>query len=232
MSLKMMALAGAACIALTSAAHATTWSASGDFSSSSNPNGAWSYLEGNVAYTATETLGGLTGWYDAAGSSAVPAVLGNTTGAATTFGTLTVQTNELLVHPWIDNSGNPVDSIVRWTAPAAGTYDITGFFQRIDNTVGAGDGVTFDLLAGGTSLTSGAIGSSNYNAQTFSYVETLAAGQSVDFAVGPGSNFFYDSTGLNATISTVPEPLTAGLLFTGLATMAMTRRRRAAKARG
>jgi len=60
---------------------------------------------------------------------------------------------------------------------------------------------------------------------------SLAAGDTIDFAVGYGANgdYFFDSTGINATVGAVPEPATAALLLGGvLAVLQAARRRRGA----
>lgn len=80
------------------------------------------------------------------------------------------------------------------------------------------------LLDGSTHLFDGSIGSFNVPL-LFNLTRTLAAGDTIDVAVGVGSDgsFIDDSTGLSATIvssSTVPEPTTLALVASCLAMLA------------
>jgi len=122
------------------------------------------------------------------------------------------------MHP----GGAGQDSVVRWTAPSAGTFSISGFFEGIDPAPTTTD--VHVLLDGSTHLFDGSIGSFNVPL-LFNLTRTLAAGDTIDFAVGVGSDgsFIDDSTGLSATIvssSTVPEPTTLALLASCLAMLA------------
>lgn len=100
--------------------------------------------------------------------------------------------------------------VLRFTAPSAGQYLINGAFFGQDY-VGP---TTTDvhILLNGTSIFDGVV--SDYDvSHPFSTTVTLAAGSHLDFAVGVGSNqsYLYDSTGLSATITSVPEPTTLAL---------------------
>jgi hypothetical protein len=67
---------------------------------------------------------GFSCWQAAVTVDAVPAVGKNISGHTLNFGvgsTIVLPTNALLVHP-----GESSDTIVRWTAPTAGTYSILG----------------------------------------------------------------------------------------------------------
>ncbi len=99
------------------------------------------------------------------------------------------------------------DSDVRFTAPASGTYEITGSFVALDTTT------TLDsILVNGTPVFSTFIcnpGNGEACAPTntrapFSVVKTLTAGNTVDFIVnccsGSDQTFLFDSTGLSGAI--------------------------------
>jgi hypothetical protein len=202
----------------------------GDFSTSSNPNGHWSY-------GTTPSLGGALTLYGAVGSGGCggalngwqqgpnpPYVLANKSGGtATCAGTVSVPNNFLDLHP----SSTGDDSVVRWTSPSTGSIFINGLFQGLD-FVGP---TTTDvhILLDGTAIFNANIGSYGV-AVPFNLVEAVSAGDTIDFVVGFGSdgNYLFDSTGLQGTInpSTVPEPGTLALLGSGfVGVMAMIRRR-------
>jgi PEP-CTERM motif len=115
---------------------------------------------------------------------------------------------------------------VNFLAPSAGVYQITGNFLGIDT----GEYLHPVEIVGSTELTplfSGTIGS--YGAKdAFSFDATLAAGETLSFLVlsgdpnGPGAcnldgamGFCNLSTGLQAQISTVPEPSTWAMMVLG-----------------
>lgn len=195
-------------------------SAVGQFSSTLNPNGNWAYgltstLGGAFTPLGSGSCGNLVGWQL---NGHEPWVLGNPTASTQTCGTGQVPPNLLDMHP----GGAGQDSVVRWTAPAAGTFSISGLFEGIDPGPTTTD--VHVLLDGSTHLFDGNI--SNFNAPLlFNLTRTLAAGDTIDFAVGIGSDgsFIDDSTGLSATIvasSSVPEPTTLALVASCLAVLA------------
>ena len=184
------------------------------FSTASNPNGAWSYgsfVESTKTFmllTTSSSECGLPYWTDPGG---YPVVLANNTGSPQSCGsTWTLPTDTLNLHP-TNTSG--LDSDVRWTAPAAGTYTINGSYSALDSTT------TFDsILVNGASVVSTNIDS---NKKPFALTETLAAGSTIDFTVnccsGSDHDYSNDSTGLKGTIdlstTATPEPSTLLLVF-------------------
>jgi hypothetical protein len=197
----------------------------GTFSGTANPNGAWSYgqfTELTSTFTPlafhndTSSCSNLPNWSGAPGG--FPVVVGNNSGSSVTCGSWTLPTDTLNLHP-TNTSG--LDSDVRWTAPAAGTYLISGSYSALDTTT------TLDsILLNGASLFSTNINSLNLS-KSFSLTETLAAGGTIDFTVnccsGLDQNFNNDSTGLQGSITLnsaptpAPEPSALFLALGGMA---------------
>jgi hypothetical protein len=208
----------------------------GSFSAASNPNGAWSYgslLESGPTFTLFQfnNNGVFTGagcpvlpnWSGA--TNGFPVVVANNTGSPESCITWTLPTDTLNMHP----ANIPgLDSDVRWTAPASGTYLIKGSYSALDSTT------THDsILVNGISAFSTDINYQLNKSTTFSLTETLTAGDTIDFAVnccsGADQSFNNDSTGLQGTITAsavaTPEPATLALLGTGLAAISLLRRK-------
>jgi hypothetical protein len=216
-----------------------------EFSIGSNPGQAWSY--GSLPSLAGSFNLNLFGWaFGTIPSVAVgwaandptvvtdpnPSVLYlfNGTGPLFAHSTISAPSNSVNLHP--GPSGEL--AVARWTAPAAGTYQISGAFRGNDTGGGTGPGTTTDVhvLRNDAAIFNGAINQFGAT-QAFSQTLFLAAGDRVDFAVGTGGNgFFNDSTGLSAIISAVPEPSSYALLIAGLGVMTFiaNRRRRAGSA--
>ena len=98
------------------------------------------------------------------------------------------------------------NSVIRWTAPASGSYRVQEWFKG--NSWGApwGDPTTSDVavLHGASQLFSGYI--TTYNQPlTFDLIVTVASRDTIDFTVGFGNNGTYsgDATGISGTISAV-----------------------------
>jgi hypothetical protein len=130
------------------------------------------------------------------------------------------------VHP-----GQFTDSIVQWTAPAAGIYNISGFFELLDTQpnhpffVGIYDNSTPEFA--GTLSTPGATAPNTPGQKDpFSFTLGLNAGDVISFGVNNGGSVFNTSTGLSATITSVPEPTSLSLLASGLAGFWWLRKRR------
>src|SRR5205807_1540026 len=99
--------------------------------------------------------------------------------------------HQLAFHP--GSAGQ--NSVIRWTAPAAGSYAITGSFSGVDSAT-----TDVGILHGSSQLFSGNINGQGSTAP-FSFFESVQAGESIDFTVGFGGNgFFSDSTGLDVQI--------------------------------
>lgn len=199
------------------------------FSSSSNPNGDWSFgytntLGGSfILSTQTTTYGPsnqVTAWSPA--GTFWPTVALNPTAADVSFGAgnvVTMAPGEGLLHP--GPTGAYADARLVISNAVTATLDVQ--FRGIDAV-----GTTTDVhvLRNGVSLFDGLV--NGYGAtQTYGVTMAFAAGDVIDFAVGMGSNGNYvdDSTGLRVTLSTapVPEPGTYAMLVAGLIGLGLMR---------
>jgi hypothetical protein len=230
---------GALLVLLASSASAsggTLWDAGSDFSLTSNPNGQWSYgfettLGGALTgFTVAATAHGLDAWATATnypGEEATAYVGHNPTASTITYTTFSIPPNALQLHP------GPAGqyAVVRWTSPFVVNTLVTvdgSFFSEDDHTTPTPAGTTTDvhIFRNGVSLLDSNI---NGTAATSPFSLTLAVGaaDTIDFAVGFGSNMDYkfDSTGLHAHISDNPEPGTWVLLLSGVTLGLLNRRR-------
>ena len=174
-----------------------------DFSHAQNPGGTWAYgykASPSSAFTPlssnTQLFGSGVDTWSRAG--ATPFVARNNTGATHSYPNApsVVQPADVLnLHP--GSAGER--AVVRWTAPASGTYTIEGRFLGLDT-----GGTTSDVsVAHNTTAVFGANVNGYGNQAAFSLTRTVAAGDALEFSVGFGSNGTYssDSTGLAATIT-------------------------------
>ena len=180
-------------------------SAVGDFTIASNPSGKWSYgytdSVGGTFSLLTDTMAAELGYLDSwLGPSGFPKVEHNSSGTTHSFGSVNFPADALIMHP-----AAGAESVVRWTAPAGGTYAIQGFFEGQD----FGGPTSTDVhirLNSSTALWDSAINGTLGNGYgvplTFALTQTLAGGDTIDFVVGNGGNgYFFDSTGLVVTIA-------------------------------
>lgn len=201
------------------AAGGATFDAFADFSILANPNGVWSY-----GYTMT--LGSLLIPHSTAQADFVPGVdrwvtpsidywlmVGkNKTGANITTAPPTAYypSDMLLVHPTVSWSY----SVVRWTAPAGGTYSFTGKFAGLDSVTSVADTDVHILHNSITDLLAPTVLRGVGTEKTFSISRAVAAGDTIDFAVGKGPSGFHqnDSTGLKVSITGPPASVTTGTI--------------------
>jgi hypothetical protein len=187
---------------------AGTYDVAADFSTNSNPNGVWSYgyatvLGGSlILYTDTSfSTPSVIGWRHNIGFG-VPAVFYNRTANTTTTGdgTPNLGPYQACFHPGPDDEY----SIYRFTAPAAGNYQLQAAFVGAD--VG---GTTTDVhvLLNDSSIFDGSVnGFGPGTGPSFSTNLVLQANDRIDFEVGYGNNgFFYDSTGIQAILTSSPR---------------------------
>ena len=122
-------------------------------------------------------------------------------------------------------SGGGPFPVARWTAPAAGTYDIFAVWQ--DSDFHGGNGFSAHLLVNGGQVYGQDI-DNGHGASTFQTL-TLAAGDEVDFTMGTRGEFSFDTTKFNAVIlgsgstptqvTTVLTPVTTRAGLAGNATL-------------
>jgi MYXO-CTERM domain-containing protein len=204
--------------------NAATFTPGAGFSAASNPSGLWSYVYSTsmggalILHATSDNLAGFPEWRTNLGSNA-PAAGYNNTGSAVTVGTATVGAGEFTLHPGPDGEL----AILRFTSPALETYTVAGSFFGQDFVFPTSTDV--HLLVNGVSIWDSAVnGFGPSSATAFSQTVTLAPGGTLDFAVGIGGvHYFGDSTGLSASITSVPEPSSALL---GLAALGLLARRR------
>jgi hypothetical protein len=234
----MLLGASALCASLlASSAGAVVFDAVAEFGST-NPSGVWSYGE----RTAADTFIQFTNYFaSCSGNSAiscfmsstpaaggVPAIHANETSATTLYATVVHPLGVLNLHP-----GPNADIVLRFTAPTTGDYAYSGFFQALDTSptgvrLFVGDSFTDFTGAPASGLSAGGV--SNFSGSIH-----LLAGDTFDFAVGPGADYHHDSTGLALTIGPaaprnqggIPELPTWAIMLLGFGSAgAMLRRRR------
>ena len=115
------------------------------------------------------------------------------------------QGNRLRTHSGVGGQ----NSVLRWTAPAAGTYRVLGSFEGGDYN-GPQTSVDVAVMQNSQTITSGnVIGGGN----VFPYdmTVTVAAGDTIDFSIGWGVNgwYGYDTTYLESTVRPVSSTVTA-----------------------
>jgi hypothetical protein len=195
-------------LTLAMCVRAGVYDVAADFSTNSNPNGVWSYgyatnLGGSlILYTDTSySTESVIGWWHNIAYQ-TPAIFYNRTDHATTAGdgTPNLGPHQAVFHPGPDNEY----STYRFTAPAAGNYLLQASFVGADIV-----GTTTDVhvLVNDSLILDGSVnGFGPGTGPSFSTNLVLQANDRVDFEVGDGtSGFFYDSTGIQATLTSSPR---------------------------
>jgi hypothetical protein len=190
-------------------AQAQIYDAAADFSGTENPNGVWSYgylapdiVPDPTTFTSylesfkpddTNPPDTLDVWRIP--SQIDPNVIHNGTATPVTISLVTWAPGQLSFHP----GPNGEYSVVRWTAPIAGTYIIAATFTGIDALPTSTDvhilhnsGVLFEGIVNDYQIP-----------HAFSTMQAVATGDTIDFIVGRGPNgdYTFDSTALDVTIT-------------------------------
>lgn len=180
-------------------ARGVAYDVAADFSTSSNPNGVWTYgyaltLGGSlILYNQPGSVSGIDYW---SLSGNVPDVAHNSTPYPVSIGTPLFGPYQAAFHPGQQGEY----SIFRFTAPVAGCYQLQTSFSGIDV-----NGTTTDVhvLTNDAVIFSGSV--NGYGPGTgpgFATNLVLQANDRVDFEVGYGSdgNYLDDATGIQATL--------------------------------
>ena len=184
--------------ARTASAGSTVYSAAKEFSLSANPNGVWTYGQTSAVggsptlFTKKATgplepnAGSVSYWNTGAGSwDAYHGVFANLGSSAVTVSAgLVLQPGTLALHP--ANKG--AQSVVRFTAPEAGSYAIAATFTTLDAQAKKTDA---SVVIGGSVKLQKAMSGAGAKAE-FSQTVSLAKGATVDFVVGNGGDGFAD----------------------------------------
>jgi hypothetical protein len=204
-------------VVATSSLAAVDWDAGRDFKANEVPNGpqellnpngtvpAWSYghralfaTSGLTLYVASEHVNeagnpaGLDGW--SSGSSCV--VNRGDTQLIYDFGAgpnLPLEPGEMAMHP----SSNNEFAVVRWTAPASGTYSLLAWWRDLD--AHGGNGGSAGIVTNGVMVFEEVM--ANGGATGFTNSLALLAGDTVDFLLGSSGDWGYDTTAFNVVIT-------------------------------
>lgn len=202
-----------------SLAQATTinYDAANQFSTTTNPNGVWSYgtytstgsfSEFTTLVTMPAPTAGVFRWSD--GGSDPSICYNPTTNTSYTIGEWSawnIEPGEIVLNP-----AGSYGTGIRWTAPSAGTIAISSTFAQSQD--GIERSVTALVYQGTTQLWSSTGTVDSAQSYASSGVLTVAEGDTVDFAVGGGAR----TTSVTAQVSftAIPEPCSLILLATGL----------------
>lgn len=194
----------------------TCWDAVSEFNDSvnpdaANPSGVWSYgwkekVTGKfyVAVTPLKDLPNRAGWCNASG---YPLLTHNIRPVAFVAGgpnPIVIQPGTLQLHPGL----NGEYAVLRFQAPAAGTYRVSGRFYALDYN---GGGTSTDVwVLANDKVKEAFSGEIDFkDGKTFASFSShdfhLEKGETLDFEVGYGANknMDFDSTGLMALIEKI-----------------------------
>ena len=143
------------------------------------------------------------------------------------YGSVIVPQDRLLAHP----GDNSLQTFLAFVAPTAGLYRFDATFNVQDTSP---TGVNISLIQttnGGLPLIFSPLGSIGAQNPLYSFSGTfnLGASQAVGFGLDNAGLYFNDSTGVNLSVTAVPEPATWALFILGFGAIGATQRRRSLK---
>jgi hypothetical protein len=125
----------------------TTYNLTSQFSTTSNPNGVWSYDENNVVLTQTQQNSAFSGWGNISDfDSSIDVV-------TSPIGGFDSQVGDIVMHAPSTPYGGPSAYMdINWTSPANGVISITG--SAWDDQFDVGRDANWWLSVGGTTIAS------------------------------------------------------------------------------
>lgn len=180
------------------------YNAAAQFSSSSNPNGAWSYGWSQSRGSAFKpdplpfSLMGLNGWTSKCCEATEPDIYHNPTDAAINpTGTAPIPAGALALRPGSDGQ----NAILRWTAPEDGHYAVKAVYSGLDSA--PTDAQVSILLSAVQLFSSRVDGHGPASNKEFSGTVPMLAGDTLEFVVAPEDNgsYSHDTTTLSVVIT-------------------------------
>jgi hypothetical protein len=227
--LSLIGCVAAGCLCAAGSAKATEYSAAAQFSSTNNPGSVWNYYYSNTLLMPDylQNASGIKGynvWWNGQDLPDAAYVVANQTGKD--FWEDGGPGSRILHTTYALNlDPQSLSAQVQFTAPASGTYWISGSFTGYDKYIyGSVPTHPVAILDDDLPVWSSEIDSFG-QPDTFGFSEYLVLGDTVTFSVGTGTDtgctFCYLSTGLVANISTsepsTPEPSTWAAMLVGFA---------------
>jgi hypothetical protein len=180
---------------------ASVYSAAGDFSHTTNPNGVWKYgYKSGSTFTLITNVSKVHSnpdvwfWQGLPGLNFGEPTLGKNEGTNNWVinGTTTYHPGDFAMHP----GPNGEKATLRWTSPAAGSYQVVASFKGAD----ASTSTDVHIEVGGTEVFS-AIVTGNSTAQSYTFYTQAPSGTNIDFLVGPNGSYSFDTTTTTVTIT-------------------------------
>jgi hypothetical protein len=206
------AYAAAATVSRSITVNPVTYDLDAQYSSTTNPSGAWSYGETNgwggafTKFTATTQYGlangsSATSWLGANLTSGTPVISHNpsaTASCSVQFPALCLTAGGTIFHPGVTSR----ITTIRFTVPASGTYTVDASFWGADKSTY--NGTIVGMLVNGV-LNGAKVNITTADVQALSpqkITRTLAftQGQVIDFSVDSNTNISNDSTGIKVVI--------------------------------